>query len=108
MLHSSNIFVCRTVSVVPYFNNRFPLNYQGEEGDETVGMAMENPHKFVLKPQREGGGKFCILQIIIYWSEIKICLDSTFICYSLSLHMTFFNRKQHFWRRNSKCIGTNW
>ena len=34
------------------------MNCQGDEGDRSVSMAMENPHKFVLKPQREGGGKF--------------------------------------------------
>uniref|UniRef100_A0A8C9TGJ1 Glutathione synthetase n=1 Tax=Scleropages formosus TaxID=113540 RepID=A0A8C9TGJ1_SCLFO len=28
----------------------------GEEGDRTVAMALANPEKFVLKPQREGGG----------------------------------------------------
>ncbi|XP_014680525.1 PREDICTED: glutathione synthetase-like isoform X2 [Priapulus caudatus] len=28
----------------------------GEEGDAAVAMAMENPGKYVLKPQREGGG----------------------------------------------------
>uniref|UniRef100_A0A3Q1EE96 Glutathione synthetase n=1 Tax=Acanthochromis polyacanthus TaxID=80966 RepID=A0A3Q1EE96_9TELE len=28
----------------------------GPEGDQTVAMALTNPHKFVLKPQREGGG----------------------------------------------------
>lgn len=29
---------------------------QGSEGDETVAMAMAAPDRFVLKPQREGGG----------------------------------------------------
>ncbi|XP_041802104.1 glutathione synthetase-like [Chelmon rostratus] len=28
----------------------------GPEGDRTVAMALANPHVFVLKPQREGGG----------------------------------------------------
>ncbi|KAL4655309.1 glutathione synthetase [Arapaima gigas] len=28
----------------------------GEQGDRTVAMALANPEKFVLKPQREGGG----------------------------------------------------
>uniref|UniRef100_A0A667X2H3 Glutathione synthetase n=1 Tax=Myripristis murdjan TaxID=586833 RepID=A0A667X2H3_9TELE len=28
----------------------------GPEGDQTVAMALANPEKFVLKPQREGGG----------------------------------------------------
>ncbi len=31
-------------------------HFQGDEGDITVDMAMKNPEKFVLKPQREGGG----------------------------------------------------
>ncbi|XP_076449520.1 glutathione synthetase-like [Babylonia areolata] len=29
---------------------------KGCEGDEAVKMAIESPDKFVLKPQREGGG----------------------------------------------------
>ncbi|KAI7793988.1 glutathione synthetase [Triplophysa rosa] len=29
----------------------------GEEGDKTVAMALANPDQYVLKPQREGGGK---------------------------------------------------
>ncbi|XP_070825419.1 glutathione synthetase-like [Chaetodon trifascialis] len=28
----------------------------GQEGDQAVAMALANPDKFVLKPQREGGG----------------------------------------------------
>ncbi|KAG5838383.1 glutathione synthetase isoform X1 [Anguilla anguilla] len=28
----------------------------GEEGDKTVAMALANPDRYVLKPQREGGG----------------------------------------------------
>ncbi|XP_046842851.1 glutathione synthetase-like [Xenia sp. Carnegie-2017] len=28
----------------------------GEEGDKNVKMALENPERFVVKPQREGGG----------------------------------------------------
>ncbi|XP_062871139.1 glutathione synthetase [Trichomycterus rosablanca] len=28
----------------------------GEEGDQTVTMALANPDRYVLKPQREGGG----------------------------------------------------
>ena len=36
---------------------------QGQEGDKTVAMAMANPEKFVLKPQREGGGTQSLLQI---------------------------------------------
>ena len=29
---------------------------KGPEGDKTVQMALNNPHKFVLKSQREAGG----------------------------------------------------
>ena len=30
---------------------------QGMEGDKAAALAMENPSRFVMKPQREGGGK---------------------------------------------------
>ena len=30
---------------------------QGPEGDHAVERALEEPHNFVLKPQREGGGE---------------------------------------------------
>lgn len=33
---------------------------QGPEGDQAVAMALANPDKFVLKPQREGGGKMTL------------------------------------------------
>ena len=34
---------------------------QGVEGDEAIAAAVQSPERFVLKPQREGGGKFiCI------------------------------------------------
>lgn len=29
---------------------------QGPEGDKTVAMALAAPDRYVLKPQREGGG----------------------------------------------------
>ena len=29
---------------------------QGEEGDKNAKMAIANPDRFVVKPQREGGG----------------------------------------------------
>ena len=32
------------------------LPAQDEEGDTAVNMAIANPQRFVLKPQREGGG----------------------------------------------------
>lgn len=36
----------------------------GPEGDQTVAMAIQDPERYVLKPQREGGGNN------IYGSEI--------------------------------------
>ena len=30
---------------------------QGPEGDKIIEMALSNPHNYVLKPSREGGGK---------------------------------------------------
>ncbi|XP_030067274.1 glutathione synthetase [Microcaecilia unicolor] len=41
----------------------------GEEGDKTAAMAIATPEKFVLKPQREGGGNN------IYSEEIKKVLE---------------------------------
>lgn len=32
------------------------IELKGAEGDETVAMALATPDRFVLKPQREGGG----------------------------------------------------
>ena len=31
---------------------------QSPEGDAAVQLALANPEKYVLKPQREGGGEF--------------------------------------------------
>lgn len=36
-------------------------SYQGEEGDQAITKAIAAPSCFVLKPQREGGGKWCPL-----------------------------------------------
>ncbi|KAG8565775.1 hypothetical protein GDO81_012971 [Engystomops pustulosus] len=41
----------------------------GEEGDQTVKIAMETPERYVLKPQREGGGNN------IYDDEIREVLE---------------------------------
>ena len=30
--------------------------FQGPEGDAAIAMATKSPHRFVAKPQREGGG----------------------------------------------------
>ncbi|XP_053706270.1 glutathione synthetase-like [Synchiropus splendidus] len=43
----------------------------GPEGDRTVQMALESPDRFVLKPQREGGGNN------IYGSEICATLQNS-------------------------------
>ncbi|CAG7693765.1 unnamed protein product [Allacma fusca] len=42
---------------------------QGEAGDKSIEMAIENPRKYVLKPQREGGGNN------VYDEEIKDQLE---------------------------------
>uniref|UniRef100_A0A671KUQ8 Glutathione synthetase n=1 Tax=Sinocyclocheilus anshuiensis TaxID=1608454 RepID=A0A671KUQ8_9TELE len=42
----------------------------GEEGDKTVAMALASPDRYVLKPQREGGGNN------IYGSEICEVLEN--------------------------------
>lgn len=34
----------------------FILSCQGEEGDRIAATAIADPDRFVLKPQREGGG----------------------------------------------------
>ncbi|XP_045126156.1 glutathione synthetase-like isoform X2 [Portunus trituberculatus] len=39
------------------------------EGDQAVQMAMDNPERFVLKPQREGGGNN------VYGQEIRMVLE---------------------------------
>ncbi|CAB4055176.1 GSS [Lepeophtheirus salmonis] len=46
------------------FAGLYPLNLN-EEGDQTLEMVLNAPEKFVLKPQREGGGNN------IYGSDIK-------------------------------------
>ena len=33
------------------------LVLQNADGDRTVEMALSNPENYVMKPQREGGGK---------------------------------------------------
>ena len=59
-LHRASL-LCFVIDM-KYWQGRWVYNllfslFQGTEGDETVKMALENPEKFVLKPQREGGGK---------------------------------------------------
>lgn len=43
---------------------------EGEEGDQTAAMAIASPERFVLKPQREGGGNN------VYGDEIKHLLEN--------------------------------
>ncbi|KAJ1124786.1 hypothetical protein NDU88_003235, partial [Pleurodeles waltl] len=42
----------------------------GEEGDQNAAMAIASPERFVLKPQREGGGNN------IYGDKIKKLLEN--------------------------------
>jgi len=37
------------------FTGIFPLD-EGSEGDAAIQLALQNPDRYVLKPQREGGG----------------------------------------------------
>jgi len=54
--------------VATIFTGLYTLD-MGPEGDETVRMAMEDPERFVLKPQREGGGNN------VYGEEIRETLS---------------------------------
>ncbi|XP_071036286.1 glutathione synthetase isoform X1 [Parasteatoda tepidariorum] len=51
------------------FANQYSLE-MGSDGDEAIKMAIENPEKFVLKPEREGGGNN------LYGTEIKEFLEN--------------------------------
>lgn len=33
------------------------ITLQGPEGDKAIKLGIENPNKYILKPEREGGGK---------------------------------------------------
>lgn len=50
------------------FAGQFSLD-KSEQGDKNVEMALSQPHKFVLKPQREGGGNN------IYGEDIRPFLE---------------------------------
>lgn len=39
------------------------LSCQGEEGDRIAATAIADPDRFVLKPQREGGGMSWALEL---------------------------------------------
>jgi hypothetical protein len=43
------------------FTGLYPLD-GSEEGNTALKLAMSNPRKYVMKPQREGGGR-CVLQL---------------------------------------------
>ena len=47
---------------------------QSPEGDQAVQMAIENPERFVLKPQREGGGNN------VYGQEIRTVITRIHFC----------------------------
>lgn len=38
--------------------DHFLVSSQGEEGDQAITEALAAPSRFVLKPQREGGGRW--------------------------------------------------
>ena len=100
----------RVVSSFPFFG------LQGPEGDRTVAMALADPEKFVLKPQREGGGKVTSayhqkkLAHDVSWYSLRCSLRCPFggiptgiIAKKITLHMTshtvsVFFREQLFWR----------
>lgn len=54
-------------AVEAIFTGLYSLDFN-EEGDKAVEMALANPDRYVLKPQREGGGNN------IYGSEIPAAL----------------------------------
>lgn len=56
---AKKITACRDV-----FTGLYALDFD-EAGEEAIQMALDNPDRFVLKPQREGGGNN------IYGEEIK-------------------------------------
>lgn len=51
------------VGIVRYSQAMFSFWFQGKEGADAEKMALANPDRFVLKPQREGGGKI----VKIHW-----------------------------------------
>lgn len=74
-----------------YYNN---ASLQGEEGDENIRKGMENPEKFVLKPQREGGGKYILF------------LSQKLFTFSVKTLKTFVTcRKQYFWGGDTQEAG---
>ena len=46
-------------------------SYQGEEGDQAITKAIAAPSSFVLKPQREGGGRWCPLRRAAQWRGLQ-------------------------------------
>ena len=83
---------------------------QGVEGDEAIAAAVQSPERFVLKPQREGGGmcKFiCIFSkkntniknFETYIDQIPHCRSYTIIVYyllSVTISATVFMKKSKF------------
>lgn len=80
---------------------------QGAEGDKTVAMALAKPDHYVLKPQREGGGKTLFFHTLskhrkeiflrlLLWCHI--CMTRIRIYWSGSLCLS--KREQHLWPRD--------
>ena len=55
--HDSPLVYSIMLNYSNLFSNACPVFTQGEEGDKNAKMAIENPERFVVKPQREGGGR---------------------------------------------------
>jgi len=56
---------CKTVSqVLNYTSVKNEIEiFQGPEGDLNVELCLKTVEKFVMKPQREGGGKFQVFNL---------------------------------------------
>jgi hypothetical protein len=58
----------------------FTVNYeQDEEGDKNAQWAIDKPHLFVMKPQREGGGKFLHIRVDAFEKHLnfKACKEAS-------------------------------
>ena len=53
----------QTKKLYASFAELYPLDAT-PEGEAATKLALENPERFVMKPQREGGG-ICTLSIIV-------------------------------------------
>jgi len=57
---------------VPDSDTTYVLLWQDEEGNANLEMALKNPTLYVLKPQREGGGKSLLLMIYNCFNTISV------------------------------------